>query len=150
MQVDHVRQAFGDSYYRATSPTCARRWTSNHAWRRSSGRGVKVAVVDTGVDPHHEDLPRLLRGRDFVSGDRNASDGQSGTGPSSPASIAAQRDNGRGIAGVSRASILPVRVLNSRGSAATRHRPRHPLGGEARSADIINLSLGRQPQRAAS
>ncbi len=36
------------------------------AWRISRGRGVKVAVIDTGVQPHSR-LPRLTGGGDYVS-----------------------------------------------------------------------------------
>ena len=110
MQVDHVRHSFGDTYYRRYQPYLRASMDVDKAWNRSSGRGVTVAVVDTGVDPRHEDLPRLLRGRDFVSGDSDASDGE-GHGTFVAGVVAAQRDNGRGIAGVSRASIMPVRVL---------------------------------------
>jgi subtilisin family serine protease len=86
------------------------------AWRRSSGRGVRVAIIDTGVDRSHEDLGRVLRGRDFVDDDRVAND-PNGHGTFVAGVVAAKRSNGKGIAGASRASILPVRVLTARGYA---------------------------------
>ncbi|MFC7101874.1 S8 family serine peptidase [Nonomuraea rubra] len=39
------------------------------AWRTSTGAGVTVAVLDSGVDPGHRDLAGSVReGRDFTEG----------------------------------------------------------------------------------
>ena len=141
VQVDHVRHTFGDPYFRRYQPYLRRSMDIDRAWRRSSGRGVTVAVVDTGVDPRHEDLPKLLRGRDFVSGDTDASDAN-GHGTFVAGVVAAKRNNGRGIAGVSRASILPVRVLNARGFGRDSAISRGIRWAAGNGADIINLSLG--------
>lgn len=141
VQVDHVRHAFGDTYYHRYQPYLRASMDVDQAWRHSSGRGVTVAVVDTGVDPRHKDLPPLLRGHDFVSGDSNATDEQ-GHGTFVAGVIAAQRDNGRGVAGVSRASILPVRVLNARGLGRDSDIARGIRWAANDGADIINLSLG--------
>jgi serine protease len=141
VQVDHTRRAFGDTFYRRYQRYLRASMDVDQAWRRSSGRGVTVAVVDTGVDPRHEDLPKLLKGRDFVSGDGDASDGN-GHGTFVAGVIAAQRNNGRGIAGVSRASILPVRVLNSRGFGRDSDISRGIRWAANEGADIINMSLG--------
>lgn len=141
VQVDHVRRTFGDTYFRRYQPYLRASMDINTAWRRSSGRGITVAVVDTGVDRNHEDLPRLLRGRDFVSGDSSASD-ENGHGTFVAGVIAAKRNNGRGIAGVSRASILPVRVLNARGFGRDSAISRGIRWAASNGADVINLSLG--------
>ncbi|MCZ3389158.1 MAG: S8 family serine peptidase [Actinomycetia bacterium] len=141
VQVDHVRHAFGDPYYKRYQPYLRASMDVNQAWRRSSGYGVKVAIVDTGVDPRHEDLPKLLNGHDFVSADGNADDGN-GHGTFVAGVIAAQRNNGRGIAGISRASIMPVRVLNSRGFGRDSDIARGIRWAADEGADIINMSLG--------
>jgi subtilisin family serine protease len=141
VQADPVRRAFGDRYYRRYQPYLRASMDVNGAWKRASGRGITVAVVDTGVDPNHEDLPRVLRGRDFVSGDANASDGN-GHGTFVAGVVGAERDNRKGIAGVSRATILPVRVLNSRGFGRDSDIARGIRWAAAEGADIINLSLG--------
>ncbi len=141
VQIDHLRRTFGDPYFRRYQPYLRRSMDIDTAWKRSSGRGVTVAVVDTGVDPNHEDLPKLLRGRDFVSGDKNASD-TNGHGTFVAGVIAAKRNNGRGIAGVSRASILPVRVLNARGFGRDSDISRGIRWAANNGADVINLSLG--------
>ncbi|HUV47969.1 MAG TPA: S8 family serine peptidase [Actinomycetes bacterium] len=141
VQVDHIRRTFGDPYYRRYQPYLRASMDIDTAWKRSSGRGVTVAVVDTGVDPNHEDLPRPLRGRDFVGGDNDASD-PNGHGTFVAGVIAAKRNNGRGIAGVSRAAILPVRVLNARGFGRDSDISRGIRWAASNGADVINLSLG--------
>jgi hypothetical protein len=141
VQVDRFRQAFGDEYYRKYQPYLRASMDVNAAWNRSSGRGVKVAVLDTGVDASHEDLPRVLRGRDFVSGDRKPQD-PVGHGTFVAGVIAAERDNHRGIAGVSRATILPGRVLNAKGYGRDANIAKAIRWAVRERADIINLSLG--------
>ena len=141
VQPDRVRKAFGDEFYRRYQPYLRASMDVNSAWRRGSGRGVKVAVLDTGVDRRHEDLPRVLRGRDFVSGDRNPQD-PVGHGTFVAGVIAAERDNRRGIAGVSRATILPARILDARGRGRDGDIAQAIRWAVRERADIINLSLG--------
>ena len=111
------------------------------AWQRSSGRGVRVAVIDSGVDRSHPDLGMVLRGRDFVKGGRVTND-PNGHGTFVAGIVAAKRSNGRGIAGASRASILPVRVLDARGYGRDSDVARGIRWASDHGADVINLSLG--------
>jgi subtilisin family serine protease len=111
-------------------------------WRKSSGRGAVVAVVDTGVQASHPDLKgQVLRGRDFVDGDRSAND-RNGHGTHVAGTIAARANNHRGIAGVApSARILPVRVLDSAGNGNTYNAARGIVWAVNRGADVINLSF---------
>ncbi|MBQ5545280.1 MAG: S8 family serine peptidase [Clostridia bacterium] len=76
---------------------------------------IRVAVIDTGVDATHEDLVnRVTAGYDAVNGaalpagtDSDVSDASHGTMVAGL--IAAETDNGAGIAGIS--STLPVNVV---------------------------------------
>ncbi|NUT20412.1 MAG: S8 family serine peptidase [Hamadaea sp.] len=93
----------------------AQRWLDlEHAWPLASeGAGVRVAVLDTGVDRRHPQLASaVLPGRDFVDG----TDGRvdcTGHGTGVAALIAARRDAAVGFAGVApQAQILPVRVTD--------------------------------------
>ncbi|HEU5296121.1 MAG TPA: S8 family serine peptidase, partial [Burkholderiaceae bacterium] len=116
-----------------------------HAWDKSTGSGVVVAVIDTGYRPHVDLAPNILPGLDmitntFVSNDGSGRDadardpgdavraGECGGGqpsqdlPSSwhgthvAGTIAAVSNNGSGVAGVAfNAKVLPVRVLGKCG-----------------------------------
>jgi subtilisin family serine protease len=147
----------------------SRQWGLNaigapEAWARGyTGRGVTVAVVDTGVDLDHPDLVHSIyvnpgelagngidddrngyiddvHGYDFADRDAVANDTH-GHGTHVAGTIAAAH-NGVGATGVAPdATIIPVRVLgNGSGQAsdvAAGIRYAAKLG-----ADIINLSLG--------
>ncbi|MCL8252544.1 S8 family serine peptidase [Aeromicrobium fastidiosum] len=115
---------------------------AEQVWRKSKGRGVVVAVVDTGVQADHPDLKgRVLKGRDFVEDDRNAAD-RNGHGTHVAGVIAAKAGNKRGIAGLAPQSrILPVRVLNSAGAGNTVDASRGIVWAVNKGADVINLSF---------
>lgn len=82
---------------------------------RIMGRGVRVAVIDTGIDYTHPDLSANYRGGfDAVENDGSPFDDE-GHGTHVAGSIAAVRDN-RGVRGVApEAELYGVKVLNSEG-----------------------------------
>lgn len=113
------------------------------AWDSSTGTGVRVAVIDTGIRPHADLSGQILAGYDFISDtaiandgggrDSDASDpgdwtaagecaagepasGSSWHGTHVAGTIAAATNNGTGVAGVAYgARIVPVRVLGKCG-----------------------------------
>jgi thermitase len=115
------------------------------AWDLSTGAGRVVAVVDTGVDPAHEDLGgRVLPGWDFVDNDPYASD-EIGHGTHVAGTIAATRDNGMGVAGVAPdARILPIRVLNADGFGYVSDVIQGYDYAADRGARVVNASLGSE------
>ncbi|NJC69178.1 S8 family serine peptidase [Planosporangium thailandense] len=84
------------------------------AWRTSTGAGVTVAVLDSGVDAGHPDLAgQVLPGADFVDGTTDGRRDFVGHGTTVAALIAGRNDKDSGVAGIAPgAKILPVRVLD--------------------------------------
>ena len=142
------------------------------AWDVSTGASdVIVAVIDTGVLLSHPDLDgQLVPGFDFISSATRARDGNgidnnpnddgdrafggssSFHGTHVAGTIAAETDNGQGVAGIAwNARIMPLRALGVDGGTtydvmqAVRFAAGLPNDSgtvPARRADIINLSLG--------
>jgi len=82
----------------------------------NKGTGVKVAIIDTGIDYAHPDLDaNYMGGYDFVNNDADPKDDH-GHGTHC-AGIVAAEDNDIGVIGVApKAYLYAVKVLNSKGS----------------------------------
>jgi len=112
------------------------------AWNLSTGAGVTVAVVDTGVDLTHPDLQgHLLPGYDFANDDDDPSD-DNGHGTRMSGIVAATRGNGIGVVGVAPdAEILPVKVLDDQGYGPYSAVAAGITYAVDHGAKVINLSL---------
>lgn len=116
----------------------------------AGGKGVTVAVLDTGIayanrGPYRAspDLPvtRVKRGYDFVGHDRYPND-ERGHGTFVAAEIAAAANNAYGMVGVAYgASILPVRVLNARGEGSSVRVAQGIVYAVKHGANVINVSI---------
>jgi len=112
---------------------------------RSAGLGVVLAIVDTGIDTAHPDLERAAWTRSDWVGDGAGSAQPHGTQVAGL--IAAQTDNGIGIAGIApRATLLAARACRSReGDAAGLCSSAGLVGAIdwalAQGVRVINLSL---------
>lgn len=105
-----------------------------------TGRGVTVAVVDTGVDFSHPFLQgALLEGKSFVDGAPTARDGH-GHGTHVAGIIASRSGLFRGVA--PEAMILPVKVLTDEGWGTYESVLAGMDYAVGAGADVINLSLG--------
>ncbi|MCR4425490.1 MAG: S8 family peptidase [Firmicutes bacterium] len=81
-----------------------------------TGRGVKVAVLDTGIDTGHPDLGANVRGTYNAMGHAASARDDNGHGTHVAGTIGALR-NGIGVQGVApRASLYAVKVLDAQGS----------------------------------
>ncbi|MEU4478130.1 type VII secretion-associated serine protease mycosin [Micromonospora sp. NPDC023966] len=115
------------------------------AWRTSTGRGVVVAVIDSGVDGTHPDLAgQVLPGVDLVTPDGGDGPDPVGHGTTVAGLIAGRADDDRGVLGLAPdARILPVRVLDDENryddALIVAKGVRWAVDNGAR---VINLSLG--------
>ena len=112
------------------------------AWATGTGKGITIAVVDSGVHLTQEDLSaKLLSGRDFVDPGTTPQD-DNGHGTHVAGIAAAFANNGRGVVGVAPdAKILPVKVLDANGNGAA-DIDEGIRWAVDNGAHVINLSLG--------
>ena len=117
-------------------------WKANSNGPGATGKGVTIAVIDTGIDYNHREFKgRIQAGYDFVDGDSIAEDAN-GHGTHVAGTIAAAND-GRGITGVAHdATIMPIRVLDENGAGYLSDAIRGVRWATNNGADVINLSLG--------
>ncbi|MFB6632663.1 type VII secretion-associated serine protease mycosin [Streptomyces sp. NPDC056362] len=125
-------------------------------WQLSTGKGVTVAVIDSGVDRSNPDLRgRVLEGKDFApgeSGDEFTDYLGHGTGMAALIAGTGARDGGNGAFGLAPgAKILPVRVPGldeGDGSMAESDEEFNRVVPQAiryaadSGAKVINVSLG--------
>ncbi|WP_053668205.1 type VII secretion-associated serine protease mycosin [Streptomyces sp. NRRL B-1140] len=129
---------------------------TEEAWQTTKGRGVTVAVLDTGVEADHPDLAgNVLPGKDLVRFGAEPGDRAWARHGTAMAGIIAGHGHGPGgadgVIGIApEAKILPVRVILEDGDpdrAKARSTRGNALAEGIRwaadhGADVINLSLG--------
>jgi major intracellular serine protease len=112
-------------------------------WSKTRGEGVRIAVLDTGVDLDHPDLKKnILPGVNFIEhGKEPWDDNHHGT---HVAGIIAAENNEIGMVGVApEAKIIPVKVLDGRGNGdlvSVSNGIRWAV--DEGKADLICMSLG--------
>jgi len=124
-----IDRVFGDESY------------SFDTWGITRGGGIAVAILDTGIDENHEDLPELLGGVNTIDDTHWGSDG-SGHGTHVAGTVAAL-DNTWGVVGVGpQIGLYAVKVLNDSGSGSVSS----VVGGiewaVQQGIPVLNMSLG--------
>lgn len=112
------------------------------AWGTSTGKDVKVAVLDTGIDQSHEDLKaKIVANKNFTNS--RTVDDKYGHGTHVAGIIAAVTDNRTGVAGTApAAALMNVKVLNDQGSGYYSWVASGIVWAADNGAKVINLSLG--------
>lgn len=114
--------------------------------QRLTGKGIKVAVIDTGIDYHHPDLKKQYKGGyDVVDGDDDPMEtlAQQGTPTihgTHVAGIIAANGKMKGVA--PEAELYVYRALGPGGQGTTEQVIEAIEKAVEDGADIINLSLG--------
>jgi serine protease len=126
-------------------------WANLAAAGRPGGKGVTVAVLDTGVayrafgsrfrrSPDFS-AGQFVDGHDFVDDDRLPLD-LNGHGTHVAGTIAEKTNNGIGLTGIAyRAKLMPVRVLDRQGRGQADEIARGIRFATERGADVINMSF---------
>jgi len=132
------------SAYTAQWAPAAMRLREAHLFTK--GAGIKVAVLDTGIDLTHPAFTgKLLPGYDFVDGDSDPSEVLCTPAPCATAGIA--YGHGTHVAGLialvaPSAKIIPYRVLDPNGEGNAWVLAEALDRSIADGADVINMSLG--------
>jgi serine protease len=144
------------SSYTPNDPDYGKQWNLQmidmpKAWDTTKGKGVVVAVLDTGIAYEDYDdfkqVPDLkgvkfATGYDFVNDDEHANDDH-GHGTHVAGTIAQATNNGEGVAGVAfEATLMPVKVLNHFGSGTSADIADAIRFAADKGAKVINMSLG--------
>lgn len=108
----------------------------------SMGQGIKIAVLDSGIDLDHEDLAaNIIGGYNAING--GSYDDDDGHGTIVAGIIGAIPNNSVGGAGVAgKASLLAVKVLDKDGYGTSESISKGIRWAADNDADILNLSLG--------
>jgi len=120
------------------------------AWELSTGTGVTVAVLDTGIAYEDYDIyqkapdfaiTKFVDGYDFINGDSHAND-DNAHGTHVAGTIAQSTNNQIGTAGIAyNATLMPVKVLDANGSGTALSLSEGLHWAAENGAKIINMSL---------
>lgn len=116
------------------------------AWGVTRGDGIRVAVLDSGVDTDHPDInPQVVGRANFSSAGTNEDKYGHGT---HVAGIIAAKNNSEGVAGVCpECTILAGKVLNDSGVGSSSSVANGINWAVSSGAKVINMSVGARASR---
>jgi subtilisin family serine protease len=111
-------------------------------WKQGRAEGLKICILDTGVDTTHPDLVGCIaEAKDFTGSMWGPMD-RVGHGTWCAGMIGARAGNNVGVAGITQAKLLIGKVLGDNGSGSDRGIEAGIRWAIDMDADILSLSLG--------
>lgn len=116
----------------------------DEAWNCATGTGIKVAIIDTGVDLNHPDLlNNLLSGYDATGGGSNGNQTGNAHGTACAGIVAGIANNSIGVAGIAyNAKIIPVKIFPTAGSPTDNMIANGINWAWQNGADVLSNSYG--------
>lgn len=151
---NYIARAFftpNDQYYQYQWNFSKELLDMERVWDMATGKGVKVAVVDTGIAYENyksfakaPDLENTIftAGFNAIANSSHAND-DNGHGTHVTGTIAQSTNNNLGLAGMAfNASVIPVKALDRNGSGTYSDIAEGIIWAANNGANVINLSLG--------
>ncbi|WP_228472691.1 type VII secretion-associated serine protease mycosin [Streptomyces cyaneochromogenes] len=141
-QVDDTSCSFPSDPIKGT-PWSLQRVVLDQLWQDTKGKGVKVAVIDTGVNTVNGQLKggAVANGKDYLSKGGTGKTDQVGHGTKVAGIIAARPIDGTGFVGLApEATIIPIRQNDDQGSGNVGTMINAIIWAAQQGADIINIS----------
>lgn len=112
-------------------------------WKQTRGKGVKVCILDTGVDASHQDLQgAIAESRDFTGSPFGAAD-RVGHGTHCAGLVGARAGNNIGVAGIApECTLFCGKVLGDNGAGSDQSIAAGLRWAMQVDVDIVSLSLG--------
>lgn len=128
----------------AGTPWALQRVLLDELWQDTKGKGVRVAVIDTGVDNVNPQLRTAVdaeAGRDFLKGGKGGTVDEVGHGTKVAGIIAARPRTGTGFVGLApEATIIPIRQNDDKSSGKQTTMAKAIKYAVTAKADVINIS----------
>ncbi|MFF1304740.1 type VII secretion-associated serine protease mycosin [Streptomyces sp. NPDC058307] len=141
-QVDDTSCSFPSDVIKGT-PWSLQRVVLDQLWQTTKGKGVKVAVIDTGVDTVNAQLKggAVANGKDFLHPGGNGKSDKVGHGTKVAGIIAARKLDGTGFVGLApEATIIPIRQNDDQGSGNVGTMMQAIKWAAEQGAQVINIS----------
>jgi type VII secretion-associated serine protease mycosin len=141
-QVDDTSCSFPSDIIKGT-PWSLQRVVLDQLWQTTKGKGVKVAVIDTGVDTVNAQLKggAVANGKDYLHAGGNGKIDKVGHGTKVAGIIAARKLDGTGFIGLApEATIIPIRQNDDQGSGNVNTMTQAIRWAAEQGAQVINIS----------